>query len=103
MVKKTETAGNGDAAGRRFRSISPIAGRLGPGGPDRRRGLRVMIGGERRWIAGTDEFGDGATGRPIDVADENAGQSQQDDELDQQGSNNRRPIDAAILWTGVTL
>src|ERR1700736_2714346 len=102
MVKKSETSADGDAAGRRFRSISPIAGRLGPGGPDRRRGLRVMIAVEHRWIAGADEFGDGATGRPIDVADESAGQSEQDDELDQQGSNNRRPIDAAILWIGVT-
>jgi hypothetical protein len=62
-----------------------------------------MIEVEHRWIAGADEFRDGAIGRPIDVADASAGQSQQDDDLDQQGSNSRRPIDAAILWTGVTL
>jgi hypothetical protein len=55
-----------------------------------------MVRIDSRRFAGGHEFFHGDLGGPIQIADERTCQSEQNNNLDQQGSNNCRPIEAAI-------
>ena len=54
---------------------------------------------QQRPFGGAHELREGAFGRPIDVADDSGRQRDQDRNLDNQGSDDGRPIDAAIIRT----